>query len=159
MDGLGPCPCKFTKIGKVPLSTLRSEGHSVSGYIDDFFTKGNDFDACVSSVEQIITLLMSLGFVIHPEKSQLIPTQRLEFLGFIIDSTTMTVSLTARKKKAFKKLLNQVISITSTTIRLVAKVLGTIVSVFPASKYIIDILTDIFGNSYTVYIYVFIYTL
>ena len=50
-NGLGPCPRKFTKIGKVPLSVLRTEGSSVSGYIDDFFTKGRDFAACFRSVQ------------------------------------------------------------------------------------------------------------
>ena len=36
-NGLGPCPRKFTKLLKVPLSTLREKGHLIIGYIDDFF--------------------------------------------------------------------------------------------------------------------------
>ena len=134
-NGLGPCPRKFTKIGKVPLSVLRTDGVSVSGYIDDFFTKAGDFDSCVQSVEKMVSMFMTLGFVIHPEKSQLVPSQRLEFLGFVIDSTTMTISLNDRKRKNLKKLVNQALSIKCPSIRFIAKVIGTLVSVFPASKY------------------------
>ena len=36
-NGLGPCPRKFTKIMKVPLSVLRENGHIIIGYLDDFF--------------------------------------------------------------------------------------------------------------------------
>ena len=38
-NGLAPCPRKFTKIAKVPLSDLRLPKIVVSGYIYDFFTK------------------------------------------------------------------------------------------------------------------------
>ena len=38
-NGLPPCPRKFTKITKVPLTDLRLPKIVVSGYIDDFFTK------------------------------------------------------------------------------------------------------------------------
>ena len=134
-NGLGPCPRKFTKIMKVPLSALRSGGNSVSGYIDDFFTCAFTFEGCSSSVAQMQSLFVSLGFTIHPDKSLLIPSQRLEFLGFMIDSVSMTVTLTNKKKRAFKKLINQVLTINAPTIRLVAKLLGTIVSSFPASRY------------------------
>ena len=134
-NGLGPCPRKFTKLMKVPLSTLRSRGHKVSGYIDDFFTCAHTSTRCSSSVLEMHDLFVSLGFVIHPDKSVFQPSQRIEFLGFLIDSRSMTVELTAKKKASLKKLVSQLLSISSPTIRLVAKVLGTIVSSFPASRY------------------------
>ena len=38
-----------------------------------------------------------LGFVVHPDKSVLQPSHSVKFLGFIIDSDTMTVRLTLEK--------------------------------------------------------------
>ena len=44
-----------------------------------------------------VQLIISLGFKFHPEKSVIIPTQTLEFLGFILDSIRMIVTLISKK--------------------------------------------------------------
>ena len=38
-------------------------------------------------------------FVVHSEKSVFVPSQEIEYLGFIINSVTMTVTLTTKKKR------------------------------------------------------------
>ena len=38
-----------------------------------------------------------LGFTIHERKSVLIPTQKIEFLGFLIDSRNMSISISEEK--------------------------------------------------------------
>ena len=63
------------------------------------------------------------------------PFQQLQFLGFIINSNTMTVTLTTEKKDLFKKLINEVLSSKTIRIRKLACVIGKIVSSFPASTY------------------------
>ena len=45
-NGLVPWPRKFTKITKVPLTDLKLRKILVSGYIDDFFTKGHTSEGC-----------------------------------------------------------------------------------------------------------------
>ena len=49
------------------------------------------------NVADTVKLLDSLGFVVHPEKSAFIPTQKLVFLEFILDSVFMLVYLTPDK--------------------------------------------------------------
>ena len=80
-NGLAPCPRKFTKINKVPLTHLRMNNSIISGYIDDFFLQGQSYSTCEDTVFQAITLFDKLGFVIHPDKSSLIPKQDTLF-GF-----------------------------------------------------------------------------
>ena len=41
-----------------------------------------------------MTLLQDLGFNINQNKFVLIPTKQLEFLGFLLDSLLMTITLT-----------------------------------------------------------------
>ena len=53
---------------------------------------------CLWATLHAVQLITNLGFQIHPEKSVLIPTQCIEFLGFLLDSTSMTVRLTSPKK-------------------------------------------------------------
>ena len=48
-------------------------------------------------MQEIVQLLQLLGFVINFEKSQLNPTQKIQYLGFEIDSVRMTISLPEEK--------------------------------------------------------------
>ena len=66
---------------KVPLSVIRLMRIAISGYIDDFFTKATSFKQCEICVTKKINIFQELGFIIHPEKSQIVPTQSLKFEG------------------------------------------------------------------------------
>ena len=66
------------------------------------------------------------------KKSILIPTQRITFLGFIIDSVNMTISLSSKKKEKIQTLCRALQTAQTTTIRDVASAIGSIVAVFPA---------------------------
>ena len=134
-NGLASCPRRFTKLLKVVLSVLRLQGVTICGYIDDFFIVAQQFQQSIASTAKVVSMFTNLGFYIHPIKSILEPKQEMEFLGFLINSVTMTVSLTHKKKAALKKLVNQLLTIHKPKIRFVAKVLGTMVAAFPASKY------------------------
>ena len=76
-----------------------------------------------------------LGFVVHPDKSLLVPTQEITILGFVINSRKMSVRLTPQKEKNLKRLVNQLVSMKNPSIRFLFKLIGTIVSVFSAVKY------------------------
>ena len=96
-NGLTSAPKIFTKIMVSVLSTLRKLGYNVMNYLDDIFICGDTFAECRDAVLATVNLLFKLGFSIHPEKSQLIPVQKIEFLGFLIDSVKMKISLTKIK--------------------------------------------------------------
>ena len=134
-NGLASCPRKFTKLMKVPLSTLREQGHLVIGYLDDFFFKAKNKARCRESIIAAIKLLQRLGFTIHSEKSELDPVTRIIFLGFIIDSISMTVTLTDEKKEKLLKLINETLAKGSVKIRQVASLIGKMVSSCPGSLY------------------------
>ena len=60
---------------------------------------GETAKICLDNVTDTVKLLRRLGFTIHPGKSVFVPTQKITFLGFIIDSVKMTITLTEGKKK------------------------------------------------------------
>ena len=101
-NGLGSCPRKFTKLNKVPVTTLHFENVPLSGYIDDFFTKGDTFSKCEENIHKTVRLYDKLGFVINLKKSQIVPTQKIRILGFVIDSVKMIITLTEEKKQKLK---------------------------------------------------------
>ena len=79
-NGQAPCPRQFTKLLKPVFSSLRKLGHISVVYIDDTRLTSEDYNSCVNNIAETITLLDRLGFVTHPEKSILIPTQEITFL-------------------------------------------------------------------------------
>ncbi len=88
-----------------------------------------------SNVIDTVKLLDALGFVPHPKKSVFIPTQTLVFLGFLLNSINMTVSLTSEKAKKLKSAVSCLLSCETPSIREVAQVLGLIISIFPGVMY------------------------
>lgn len=65
---------KFTKITKPSISKLRKEQVTIADNIDNIITMD------VSNSSATIMYINSLGFTIHPEKSEFKPKQVLEFL-------------------------------------------------------------------------------
>ena len=112
-NGLASAPRIFTKLLKPVYATLRSKGHLKSGYINDSYLQGDTSAECHKNVIDTIPLFTKLRFHIHPEKSVFIPSQKLTFLGFVLDSIAMTVMLTAGQ---------------------VAEVIGILVTNFPSAR-------------------------
>ena len=100
--GLASAPFCFTKLTKPIVSALRMEGILLIIYIDDMFIIAKDESTLLADVKKVTDMFNSLGFMINFEKSILLPSQRIEFLGFMIDSTTMTISIPIKKLNAVK---------------------------------------------------------
>ena len=96
-NGLAEAPRKFMKILKAPFSFLRTRRHSNLAYIDDSCLIGTSFGSCTENVLNTMSLLDNLGFTIHPEKSVCVSTQILTYLGFVLNSLNMAISLTQDK--------------------------------------------------------------
>ena len=93
-------PKKFTKVLSPPLSTLRLDNITIAAYLDDCINMNPSLNPCRENTKKIIKLFQTLGFTAHSEpKSNFTPTQRIEFLEFLIDSVTMPISLNNSKKQ------------------------------------------------------------
>ena len=97
-NGYGTAVRIFTKISKIPFGHLRSQGHNSAVYVDDSYLQGDTYQSCLANILDTIKLLRELSFVIHPDKSVLTPNQATVFLGFVISSKHMTLSLTDERK-------------------------------------------------------------
>ena len=91
--GLASAPRVFTKIMKPVLAHLGQQGISPFYYIDDSLIEAETFDTCKAYAHFLVELFPSLGFTINKEKSMLIPSRRISYLGHIIDSTRFKVYL------------------------------------------------------------------
>ena len=134
-NGLSSAPRIFTKMLKPVYAHLRQLGHIACGYIDDSFVTADSLDGCVHSIECTANLFTSLGFTINVEKSITTPTQELEHLGFLLNSKSMTVVLTDKKKRTLIQKCNQMLANPTPTIRTLAELIGLIVFSFNAVEF------------------------
>lgn len=91
-------------------STLRQYGHLNVGYIDDSYLQGSDTKECLLNISDTQTLFTDLGFVVNVDKSCVIPAQQNNILGFVLDSVSMTITLTDDKKAEVKSICNAIIA-------------------------------------------------
>jgi hypothetical protein len=71
-------------------------------YIDDILVVAESETLLKDHTAGIIYLLENLGFVINLPKSLLEPTKTIDFLGFLLDSTTMELKLPGGKIKSLR---------------------------------------------------------
>ena len=134
-NGLTSAPRIFMKVLKPVYAHLRQLGFIANGYIDDSFLMADSIATCSENVTVTKQLLESVGFSINFAKSMLIPSQKMEHLGFVLDSQTMTVSVTKDKQDKLIDKCHVVLEHRSPTIRLVAELIGIIVSSFTGAEY------------------------
>lgn len=133
--GLNTAPYVFTKLMKPVAQYLRSQGHVITLYLDDLINIGRSYSECQNSVQFIITVLTSLGFLINYEKSSLIPNKSVKFLGFILDSEKFHLSLPEDKISKIKTEVNYFLKISSCKIRSLSHLTGLLVAACPAVEY------------------------
>ena len=96
-QGLACSPRVFTKLLKPVYASLRKSGHFSTPYIDDSLLKGQTYNDCFENINDTVLVVDKLGFTVHPDKSVLIPTQKISFLGFELNSVNMTIRLTPER--------------------------------------------------------------
>ena len=134
--GYSLAPRVFTKIFKPIVAQLRLNGLRIVIFLDDILLVASSFAESMEQLSLLRKLLENLGFVINDAKSQLQPTTRICFLGFIIDSISMKLLLPEDKLQKIISACLNLVSKNNPSVREVAHVTGLLVSAFPAVNYI-----------------------
>ena len=121
----------FTKMLKPVFVHLRLEGHLSVIFVDDSYLQGDTEQECMNNIKATVDLLLKLGFIVHEKKSVLKPTQKIEFLGFIIDSNSITIEIHREKVELILLKIRTFLQNPSPTIRKLASVVGSVISIFP----------------------------
>ena len=101
-------------------------------FLDDLLIFGNTMEEILVARDSIIFLLQHLSFVINFKKCVLEPTQEIEFLGVIVNSKTMTLSLTQKKVQKIKSPCLEVYRAQEITLLELTRLLGTLSSTIQA---------------------------
>ena len=130
--GLNSAPYIFTKLMKPVTAILRRLGIRAILYLDDLLIMAQSKKETKRHLATALELIIALGFIINTKKSVTDPAQEIEFLGFVLNSVDMIISLPQRKLKSLRSLAKRLRDQGSGTARQIAQLLGMMVAAHPA---------------------------
>ena len=130
--GLCTAPFVFSKVTKPLVQFLRQLGIYITIYLDDLLIASPGKPQLLEDLSTVFWLFTALGFLINLPKSITEPTQSIEFLGFVIDSAQMTVTLPPHKVESIQKEASQILTLETVQIKTLAHLIGTLVATKPA---------------------------
>ena len=130
--GLATGPRVFTKLMRPVVTCLRQQGIRLVQYLDDTLLVAESPEALKAHLRKAANLLEELGFLLNKRKCVWTPTQRIEFLGFEVDSNTMHLDLPPKKVEKISKECKSVRARGHLTVRRLAHLIGLLTSTIPA---------------------------
>ena len=121
--GLSSTPRIFTKILKPVTALLREHGVRLIVYIDDILIMAEAQELAEEHTTALVFLLKSLGFLLS-EKSMTTPSQKIDFLGMVVNSVTMQVQVPGEKIKKIRQEARGLLNMTEPSARMVSRVVG-----------------------------------
>ena len=95
--GLRSAPRAFTRLMNPIIAHIRSLGIRIVIFLDDILILHQSPSVLQSIFKKIVTLLERLGFLINLNKCSQHPSQQLIFLGTLLNTVTMCLSLSKEK--------------------------------------------------------------
>ena len=121
--GLSSAPRTFTKLMKPLVAYLRRRGIRLIIYLDDMLILNKEQAGLIVDLELSPRMIESLGFVINYAKL-VVPTKSIEYLGLILNSKDMPLSLTKKRISEFINLCNEMSGSSETSRKILEQLLG-----------------------------------
>ena len=126
--GIATAPLEFTRVVKEVKFIALSQGVRIHQYLDDWLVRAKDQVSCARDVQKLITLVGKLGWIVNLKKSELNPTQDLEFLGYRFNLREGLVYPNQKKLDKLKILAVSILQGHNTTPRKLMSLIGVMAS-------------------------------
>ena len=101
--GLSTAPQVFTRVMAPVSAFLHRSGIRLRRYLDDWLIQASSREQVLFALDTVLHLCHSLGIIVNWEKSQLVPSQHMVYLGVLLDSVSFRAS---PAQKRVEKLLS-----------------------------------------------------
>lgn len=125
--GLNISPYYCAKILRPVIQYLRSLDIKVQVFVDDFWLCGS-WSTITDHTDLLVHTLQDLGWLINWDKSQLSPSNTKEYLGWLVDTTSLVIKVTQARVKKLKRKLSYCLRKCIISARQLARVAGQCVA-------------------------------
>ena len=95
--GAARSPEIFNRITQAVREIMKRKGYNtIIAFLDDFLVIGRSHGECLQTLNELLRLLRHLGFQINYKKIER-PTREITFLGIVLNSITMNLSIPEEK--------------------------------------------------------------
>ena len=94
--GLSTAPQVFTRVIAPVSAILHSLGIRMHRYLDDWLIQSSSREYLLQDLQVVLDLCRELGIVVNPEKSHLVPSQVVQYLGVTINTQSFVASHVSR---------------------------------------------------------------
>ena len=103
--GLATAPLEFTKVVKEVKLMAQAKGIRIHQYLDDWLLRAPSPEICLQHTQTLLALCRQLGWVVNMTKSELVPKQVFNFVGYRFDLITGRVLPTQDRWEALQEKL------------------------------------------------------
>ena len=90
--GLSTAPQVFSRVMAPVSAILHAMGIRMSKYLDDWLVQSSSRESLLRDLQTVLRLCHELGVVINREKSHLVPSQVMQYLGVVINTQSFVAS-------------------------------------------------------------------
>ncbi|XP_071080823.1 uncharacterized protein [Haliotis cracherodii] len=121
---ISPAPRVFTKLMLIPAQVARSKGRFCHPYLNDWLLRALSHHMSQIATQEVLDILVSLGWIVNLKKSDLNPAQTLVFLGANLNTESGLVSLSQDRIVRVKSVTSLFLLSTRHTARTWLQLLG-----------------------------------
>ena len=122
--GLATAPLEFTKIVKEVKLMAQARGIRIHQYLDDWLLRAPSPEICLQHTQTLLDLCRELGWVVNMTKSELVPTQVFNFVGYRFDLISGRVLPTQDRWQALQEKLRFIKSLPRCTVHQFMSLIG-----------------------------------
>ena len=126
--GLATAPQVFTRVFAVVSKIAHSQGIRLLRYLDDWLILGASEGRTLQARDMVLGLCRDLGIVVNWTKSDLIPSQTIQYLGMILDSLQFRVFPSDERVRKFVHLARHFLSSPAPPLRVWESLIGVMAS-------------------------------
>ena len=122
--GLATAPLEFTKVTKEVKLMAQAKGIRIHQYLDDWLLRARSRETCLQHTQTLLALCQKLSWVVNLKKSELVPQQVFNFVGYRFDLIKGRVLPTRDRWRAHQEKLKSIMSKDSCTVRQFMSLVG-----------------------------------
>ena len=122
--GLSTAPLEFPVVAKEMKLVAIHKGVRIHQYLDDWLVRATSHQVCLQHTQDLVKIYQELGWLVNLEKSELVPKQIFDFVGYQFDLTTGRVRPTPDRWQNLQDKILEMLSLPACPVRQFISLIG-----------------------------------